>query len=109
MSLRRRRFATGLAALAAVPAVRASGSTVEVAIVEYQFRPARLRIAPGTTVRWTNAEKRTTHSVRFAAEGVESERLFPGEQYERRFDTPGRFPYECGPHPEMQGEVEVTP
>jgi plastocyanin len=69
-----------------------------------------LRIQAGTTVRWVNAEKRTTHTVRFAgADGMESERLFPGESFERRFDKPGAYAYICGPHPEMTGHVDVTP
>jgi plastocyanin len=33
--------------------------------------------------------------------------MFPDESYERRFDKPGRYPYTCGPHPEMKGVVIV--
>lgn len=83
--------------------------TVE--IRDYKFLPAHLSIKAGTTVRWVNAEKRTTHTVRFSADGqlVESDRLFPGDHYERRFDKPGLYAYLCGPHPEMTGSIEVTP
>ena len=64
----------------------------------------------GTTVRWTNSERRTTHSVIFLAPlSFESERMFPGESWQDLFDKPGSYPYSCGPHPEMKGLIEVTP
>lgn len=84
-----------------------SAETVEVTIQNFRFVPARVAIQPGDTVRWTNQEKRTSHSVLFTAEALESERLFPGESWSRRFDSPGRQAYRCGPHPEMEGVVEV--
>lgn len=83
--------------------------TVEVVIQNYRFEPAEVRIRVGDTVRWTNQEKRTSHSVLFSSEqGGESERFFPQETWQRRFDAPGRYPYSCGPHPEMKGVVEVV-
>lgn len=83
--------------------------TVEVVIQNYRFEPAEVRIRVGDTVRWINQEKRTSHSVLFSQDqGGESERFFPQETWQRRFDTPGRYPYSCGPHPEMKGVVEVT-
>jgi plastocyanin len=42
------------------------------------------------------------------AESLESDRLFPGESWQRVFDKPGTYPYTCGPHPEMTGKVVVT-
>ena len=82
---------------------------VEVAIRDYSFQPAELKIRVGTTVRWTNQEKRVSHSVLFTGpEGFESERMFPGESWQRRFDKPGTYSYSCGPHPEMHGTIEVT-
>ncbi|MDR2187817.1 MAG: cupredoxin domain-containing protein [Azonexus sp.] len=81
---------------------------VEVRIVDYRFTPPSVSIKAGDSVRWINGEKRTSHSVLFPDEnGLESERLFPGEAYVRRFDQPGRYPYRCGPHEEMKGEVIV--
>lgn len=88
----------------------AQGSVVVVSIRDYKFQPAQLTIKAGTTVRWVNEEKRTTHTVRFAGPaGQESERLFPGDQFEHRFDRPGFVSYLCGPHPEMQGSIDVQP
>ena len=82
--------------------------TVEVGIEKYAFTPAEVSIRAGDSVRWSNHEKRTSHSVLFPQEGGrESERLFPGESWARQFTQPGRYPYTCGPHPEMKGLVIV--
>lgn len=83
-------------------------NVAEVRIEGYQFLPRDVSIKAGDSVRWTNHEKRTSHSVLFPAEGgLESERLFPDESWQRRFDRPGRYAYHCGPHPEMEGAVLV--
>lgn len=86
----------------------AQAQVVDVAIRDYKFDPAEVVVKRGTTVRWTNEEKRASHSVLFPAPVGESERMFPGESWQRRFDEPGSHPYSCGPHPEMRGKVVVT-
>ncbi len=92
----------------AVP-VSHAGDPVVVTIADYKFSPAELTIKVGTTVTWTNREKRTSHSVMFLGPGgFESDRLFPDESYSRTFDRAGHYPYSCGPHPEMKGIVEVA-
>lgn len=88
--------------------VNAWAETVVVHIENYTYTPATVRIKPGDTVRWVNDEKRTSHSILFPAENnSESERLFPGEFWERKFTKKGRYAYLCGPHPEMKGAVIV--
>lgn len=83
-------------------------SVAEVRIESYKFLPPAVTIKAGDSVRWTNHEKRTSHSVVFPAEGgLESERMFPDESWQRRFDKAGRYEYHCGPHPEMTGVVVV--
>lgn len=82
---------------------------VEVRILGYQFHPAEVHIRVGEAVIWQNQEKRTSHSVVFSSRPEEaSERLFPGESWQRRFDAPGVYPYHCEPHPEMMGVVIVA-
>ncbi len=94
--------------LALFSLVATAQTVVEVHIVNYHFEPPTVNIKVGDSVRWINGEKRTSHSVVFPDEnGLESERLFPDEHWERRFDRPGRYAYQCGPHPEMKGEVLV--
>lgn len=89
-------------------ALPASGQEpVRVVIDKYRFEPPAVTVAPGTVVEWVNAEKRTSHSVVVQGQ-PESERLFPGESYRFRFDTPGKYTIRCGPHPDMAGTVEVA-
>lgn len=97
----------GLAGTASGGAL-ADGKVALVSILDYKFDPPRVQIRVGDTVKWTNREKRTTHSVLFTGPGgFESERFFPDESWQRTFDKPGSYPYGCGPHPEMKGHVEV--
>lgn len=111
MSTRRAVLRAGLAGLGAVAgahAARGSGP-VTVDILEYRFVPETVVVKVGTTVRWTNSEKRASHSVRFIGEGgFESERLMPGDVWEHRFERVGHHPYVCGPHPTMTATVVVT-
>lgn len=107
-------FAVVLALVAGLmaPAARADvpGATVDVVINNFRFEPAEVTIHPGDTVRWINREKRTSHSVLFPGKpSLESDRMFPDESWQRRFDTVGDFPYTCGPHPDMKGVVHVAP
>ena len=82
--------------------------TVDVLVQSYRFQPQDVHIQTGDTVRWLNREKRTSHSIVFSGgKDNESERLFPDESWQRRFDTPGIYSYQCGPHPEMTGKVIV--
>ncbi|MBE0594034.1 MAG: cupredoxin domain-containing protein [Gemmatimonadales bacterium] len=110
----RRRLGAALFAAAAgllLSPLRADAqAAAEVRIQDYTFAPAEITVKAGTTVKWTNAEKRASHSILFTGPGgFESDRFFPDESWERRFDKPGRYPYSCGPHPEMKGLVVVTP
>lgn len=90
-------------------AAHAVAQTVEVSIQDYKYVPAELKVKAGTTVKWTNNEKRVSHSVLFTGPGgFESERFFPGESWQRTFDKPGVYAYTCGPHPEMKGRIDVT-
>lgn len=99
----------GLLALLAVLPLHLRADTAEIVIRDYKYQPAELTIPTGTTVKWINDEKRVSHSILFTGpEGFESERIFPGESWERRFDKPGRYPFSCGPHPEMQGVITVS-
>ncbi|WP_305985205.1 plastocyanin/azurin family copper-binding protein [Roseibium sp. MMSF_3544] len=95
------------------PSSQEEGVTV-VTMYKYKFCPEDLSVPVGTTVRWVNVDKRTSHSVILKDEGVpESDRLFPEEAFEFTFLTAGDpQTYLCGPHwetQEMIGTVTVTP
>ncbi|MBS1129621.1 MAG: Blue (type 1) copper domain [Proteobacteria bacterium] len=103
MSLKRAPLLLALFSISAL-----AQNVAEISIEGYQFAPPEVSIKVGDSVRWTNHEKRTSHSVVFPSEGgLESERMFPDESWQRRFEKPGRYEYHCGPHPEMKGAVVV--
>ena len=81
-----------------------------VVIKDYLFIPQHITISKGQTVTWENREKRQYHSVWFEALGEDQpeDYLFPEDTYERTFSETGKFPYRCGPHPEMTGSVTVV-
>lgn len=87
------------------PAV--SGDTVRVSIRDVAYAQKTVRIRPGQTVVWVN-EDPLAHTVT-ADDGSWDSRLFTeGQQYARRFDTPGEYPYHCTPHPQMRATVVVS-
>lgn len=94
------------------PDATAEPGTVVVTLYKYNFCPANITVKSGTTVRWVNVDRRTSHSVWMKDAGVaESERFFPEEQWDFTFVTPGEYPYLCGPHGKqegMRGYVKVT-
>ena len=84
-----------------------------VKMYKYTFCPIEVEVKQGTTVRWVNVDKRTSHSVWLKEAGKEeSDRLFSEEKVEMTFDLPpGDYPYLCGPHWKdegMTGTVRVV-
>jgi plastocyanin len=94
------------------PPAEEEGVTV-VLMYKYTFCPERVEVPLGSTVRWVNVDKRTSHSTWFRDAGEpEGDRLFPEDSAEQTFEIPGEFDYLCGPHWEshdMIGKVLVTP
>jgi plastocyanin len=90
-------------------ATTSAALAAEVRIKDYKFVPEKITVRAGETVKWTNDEKRASHSIVFTQERIESERMLGGDSWQRRFERPGTYPYTCEPHPEMKGVVEVLP
>ncbi len=88
------------------PGAAASGDTVAAEVRDFMFRPARLVVAPGTTVVWTNGGQ-VMHTVTAEDGSFASGPIESGERRTMVFSTPGRFPFHCTPHPFMRGEVVV--
>ncbi|NNE80590.1 MAG: copper-binding protein [Silicimonas sp.] len=90
------------------PSSEAEGVKV-VTMYKYNFCPAELTVKVGTTVRWVNVDKRTSHSVLVKNSGEpESDRAFPEETIEFTFMIPGPQDYLCGPHWETQNMIGMV-
>jgi len=83
-------------------------NVVEVDMKDMVFSPAKLTIRPGTTVRWTNHDA-VDHTATSGDATWDSGTITPGQTFTHRFDTPGRYPYECTFHVDMTGEILVEP
>ena len=86
----------------------AVGTTI-VAIRDFAFRPATVRVPSGTTITWVNCAEpdEAPHTSEGDAGEWASPLLAPGEVYTRTFDAAGTFPYHCGPHPSMMATIIV--
>ncbi|WP_299639667.1 plastocyanin/azurin family copper-binding protein [uncultured Ruegeria sp.] len=79
-----------------------------VLMYKYNFCPSELTVKAGTTVRWVNVDKRTSHSVLLKDRSKpESDRMFPEESVELTFLTPSPQDYLCGPHWETQNMIGI--
>lgn len=82
----------------AVPATHA------VAIQNFAFSPAEMKIKKGDTVVWTNNDT-APHTV--SADSFHSETLQKGQSFRFTFVTAGTYDYICSIHPRMTGTVIV--
>jgi len=80
-----------------------------VAIRDFSFQPAEVRVAIGTKVTWINCEPVGTpaHTSTSDAGVWSSPRLDPAATFSRTFDQAGRFPFHCEPHPFMTAAIVV--
>jgi plastocyanin len=76
-------------------------------IADFAFDPQGLTVDTGTAVAWTNGDG-VEHSVVATDFTFRSDNLGRGATFEFTFDSPGRFAYVCGIHPQMNGTVTVT-
>lgn len=102
---------TEAADVASTEAAEADGAAVvdgeaSVAIVDFAFAPAKITVAAGTTVRWTN-EDGVPHSIDGGDLGFESAAFEGGETYDVVYEEVGEHPYVCGIHEYMRGTVVV--
>ncbi|MGW3513755.1 plastocyanin/azurin family copper-binding protein [Streptomyces sp. NPDC000994] len=89
------------------PAAPVSGNAV--AIKNFAFAPATLKVKAGTTVTWTNQDT-DAHTVTSAGSGgpLHSAALATHATYRYTFTKPGTYHYLCTIHPFMTATVEVT-
>ncbi|MEW1773263.1 plastocyanin/azurin family copper-binding protein [Streptomyces sp. NPDC086777] len=84
-------------------------SGTAVAIKNFAFAPATLKVPVGTTVTWTNQDT-DAHTVTSTGPGgpLHSAALGTHATYSHTFTKPGTYAYLCTIHPFMTATVEVT-
>lgn len=99
----------------AKPPKSASGSVplsgdAPVKIVNFEFKPQKVVVKPGTKVTWTN-EDTAIHDVldKSPLNTPKSKEMAKGETFSITYATPGSYSYICGIHQYMTGSVEVVP
>ena len=78
----------------------------KVSIVNFEFTPGEITIAPGESVTWTNDDG-APHGLEYHDGEKGTDLLLPGASFSRRFDRPGTYDYNCSVHPYMTGRVIV--
>jgi plastocyanin len=106
-------FLSGLVVLMAVAPASAAESTI--GTFDFSFKPRSLKIALGDTVRWDFLDGGHTSSSRPDDPGLkdqpgtwDSGLKGAGQSFQRTFDKPGLYQYQCNPHPGfMTGTIQV--
>jgi plastocyanin len=75
---------------------------------DYRFNPARITVATGTKVTFTNAGSQPHNAASSDAGGWDTGLLAKGETATVTFNKPGTYSFNCTPHPSMIGQVIVT-
>ena len=79
--------------------------TAAVEIVGFNFKPATVRIAKGSSVAFSNSSD-VQHTATKAG-SFDTGRIKPGKSVAVRFAQKGSFAYHCTIHPFMKGKVVV--
>ncbi len=92
--------AAGLWPLAAAgpgPSASPAAPDIAVEMLDNEFAPEVLRVAPGTTILWPN-RGRSAHTVTADDGGWNSGSIEPGRTFRRTFWSAGTYRYFCVPH-----------
>jgi plastocyanin len=101
-------LAAGMLATATGDRGASAATPLIVVIKDYQFSPATVTIAPGTTVTWIN-EDESPHTIMERGRSFRSAALDTNDRFSHTFMQPGEFDYYCTLHPMMVGTIVVRP
>ena len=89
-------------------AVPLSGNA-PVEIVNFEFKPQKVTVKPGTKVTWTNGDT-AIHSIKDTSSLATpvSKELGKGDTFDITYAMPGSYSYICGIHNYMMGTVDVV-
>jgi YVTN family beta-propeller protein len=90
----------------ASPGPAGRGTAGAIRIESFAFRPATIKVAPGTTAVWTNGDS-IPHTSTSTDRQWDSKPIQPGSTFTVTFDKPGTYTYVCTIHPFMQATVTV--
>jgi alcohol dehydrogenase (cytochrome c) len=82
--------------------------TSSVKFEDYRFNPARITVATGTKVTFSNAGTQAHNAASSDGEGWDTGLLARGETATVTFNRPGTYSFACTPHPSMIGQIIVT-
>ncbi|HEX2204493.1 MAG TPA: cupredoxin family copper-binding protein [Longimicrobium sp.] len=86
--------------------VAANGQVVRAGMRNLAYTPARIEIAAGTTVEWTNNDP-LAHTVTALDKSFDSGPIESGRTWRHTFTQAGTYDFNCTPHPFMKGTVVV--
>ena len=78
-----------------------------VQIIDYDYSPKELSVAPGASVRFLNVGAKK-HTVTATDGSFDSGLMSAGDAYSHTFNSAGSFQYYCDLHPDMVGTVTVS-
>src|SRR5205823_7383465 len=82
--------------------------TDAIKLVDYAFAPARITVAAGHTITFTNTGTETHNASSSDLGGWDTGMLAGGQSAAVTFNRPGMYNFNCSPHPSMIGQIVVT-
>ena len=81
-----------------------------VRIANFEFKPQKVVVKPGTKVTWTNGDS-SIHDIKDTSPlgTPPGPSMNKGDTFSITYAQPGSYSYICGIHPYMTGTVEVVP
>ena len=79
---------------------------VQIVIENSSFAPNRIKVAPGTTVRWVQRDA-LAHTVTSDKGLFDSGQMAKGATFTHKFTDPGSYGYICTNHQFMRGAIIV--
>jgi len=92
---------------APTPSVQVLSGEVEIDIKDFAFKPDKVTITAGTTVKWGNKDN-SPHTVTGEDGLWGSNSLAKGDTFSFTFTEPGTFAYHCGFHQSMTATITVV-
>jgi plastocyanin len=82
-------------------------ASIQSADKNHSYNPGIMTVPKGTAVTWMNKDM-VGHDLVFDTVDVASGAFNPGAKWSHTFNSLGRFPYHCKPHPWMKGVLIVS-